>query len=206
MLEIDFSYPVQKRKIHRVNAYPEIQLVSLIVIATKLAHPFDDILRVPESYSDPTAVKIDWGKWMKATTSESPEGFVKGEEIRAQDSDVWNMNADKLDDYMDWYQNTWIDDRNPKISEQILQLFPLDDVPRETAREDIESERRLASLKNVQRSLLWQNPQPISEDEDSEQFRRAGELYKRYRTEEELPKQAKAFFDLAGKPRGLEYL
>ncbi|KAI6710468.1 hypothetical protein JHW43_007006 [Diplocarpon mali] len=61
-----------------------------------------------------SAMKIDWGKWMKATTSESPEGFVKGEEIRAQDSDVWNMNADKLDDYMDWYQNTWIDDRNPK--------------------------------------------------------------------------------------------
>ncbi|PBP26167.1 RNA polymerase I specific transcription initiation factor Rrn7 [Diplocarpon rosae] len=199
MLEIDFSYTVRKRKTNAVNAHPEMQLVSLIVIATKLAYPFDQIDRIPESYSDPTAVRIDWGKWMRATARESSKGLVIGEEAKVQDSDVWNMNSDKLDDYMDWYQKTWIDDRDPKISEQILQLFPLDDIPRKDAQENPESERRLAILKDVQKSLLWRNPQPCSEDEGSEQVPRAGELYKRYRTEVELPKPAKAFFELAGK-------
>lgn len=57
----------------------------------------------------------------------------------------------------------------------------------------------MARLKGVQRSLLLQEPQPVEEDEGSRDIFRAGELYKRYRTEEELPIMAKPFFELAGK-------
>jgi RNA polymerase I-specific transcription initiation factor RRN7 len=41
--------------------------MSLIVIATKLSHPFDDVDRVPQSEIDPTTVKVDWVKWRKIT-------------------------------------------------------------------------------------------------------------------------------------------
>ena len=96
------------------TASPEIQLVSLIVIATKLAHPFDNVNRTPDSYSDPSATKIDWSQWVKMTAQEPPSGLARGKAITITDADVWNLDAKKLDDYLDWYQNTWIDDRDPK--------------------------------------------------------------------------------------------
>lgn len=88
--------------------------MSLLVIATKLAHPFDDVVRIPESYSDPSAAKIDWSHWIKTTFRKPSKGLARGEAIKVVDTDVWNMNAKKLDDYLDWYQNTWVDDRDPK--------------------------------------------------------------------------------------------
>lgn len=114
LLEIDFSYPIQRSKSSGLTNCPEIQLVSLIVIATKLAYPFDDTTRVPQSYSDPSAVAIDWDKWIKATRDEPPKGLKRGEEIKVMETEVWDMDAQMLDDYLDWYQQTWIDDRDPK--------------------------------------------------------------------------------------------
>ncbi|KAJ5052078.1 uncharacterized protein L3040_001838 [Drepanopeziza brunnea f. sp. 'multigermtubi'] len=204
LLEIDFSYPAQRRKSYRFNAYPEIQLASLVVIATKLAHPFDNITRAPESYSDPSAVRIDWARWTKATATNEPQkGFKRGDEIMVTDTDVWNMNAEKLDDYLDWYQNTWIDDREQKFPGQILQLFPLDDISPRPVEEDTETERQVARLKAVQRSLICQSPHTIDENEDVEGIRRAGELYKRFRTEDELPGPARLFFQLAASKAGI---
>jgi RNA polymerase I-specific transcription initiation factor RRN7 len=98
MLDISFSFPTQHVRGHNVTAYPEIQLISLIVIATKLSHPFDDIPRLPVSESDPTVTKINWTTW----------------ELNVKDTDVWNMDGKKIDDYLDWYQRTWVDDRIPK--------------------------------------------------------------------------------------------
>lgn len=95
-------------------AYPEVRLTSLVVIATKLSHPFDNIARIPESDNDPTTVKIDWTKWRETMTDSPLKGLKRGEEITMTDMDVMNMNGKKMDDYLDWYQRTWIDDRAPK--------------------------------------------------------------------------------------------
>lgn len=88
--------------------------MCLIIVATKLSHPFDDIVRHPESDSDPTTVRIDWVKWCAIMTEKECEELRRGEEIKIIDSDVLSMSEKKLDDYLDWYQRTWIDDRNPK--------------------------------------------------------------------------------------------
>jgi RNA polymerase I-specific transcription initiation factor RRN7 len=52
-------------------------------------------------------------------------------------------------------------------------------------------------LKDVQKSLLLQKPKSIEVGE-SEEIKRPGELYKRYRRIQELPENAKAFYLLAG--------
>ncbi len=52
-------------------------------------------------------------------------------------------------------------------------------------------------LKDVQKSLVLQKPKPV-EVSESEEIKRPGELYKRYRRVEELPENAKAFYLLAG--------
>ena len=97
-----------------MKAYPELALICLIVIATKLNHPFDSIIRIPESDSDPTTTKIDWSEWREIMSEKGSVGLKRGEEIKATDVDVSSMNAKKMDDYLDWYQKTWLDDRDPK--------------------------------------------------------------------------------------------
>ena len=113
MVEIDFAFPISQNRQYDVS-YPEIQLMSLIVIATKLTHPFDDAVRHPESDSDPTTVKIDWSKWQEIMVDKPHEGLKRGDEIHVKDADVASMSDKQMDEYMDWYQRTWIDGVDPK--------------------------------------------------------------------------------------------
>jgi RNA polymerase I-specific transcription initiation factor RRN7 len=114
LLDISFSFPVHNAKSYSVASYPEIQLISLIVIAIKLSQPFDDIRRLPTSESDLTSVRIDWKQWAQIMRERQIPGLRRGEELKVKDTEVWNMNAKKIDDYLNWYQSTWIDDREPK--------------------------------------------------------------------------------------------
>lgn len=114
MLELDFSFPILRKKALEVSGYPEVQLMSLITIATKLSHPFDDVERVPQSETDPTTVKVDWAMWREIMAEAPTKGLKKGDEIKTTDEDVMKMSGKEMDDYLDWYQRTWIDDRNPK--------------------------------------------------------------------------------------------
>jgi RNA polymerase I-specific transcription initiation factor RRN7 len=113
MLDIDFCYLIPQKRLNGLQPYPEIQLMSLIVIATKLSQPFDDIVRHPQSDVDPTIMKIQWSKW-RDIMAESSSGGSNGENIIVRDEDVFGMSEKKMDDYMDWFQRTWIDDRESK--------------------------------------------------------------------------------------------
>ena len=110
MLDIELKFPVTQKRLSKTRAYPEVQLMSLIVVATKLSHPFDDIERLPTSEYDPTLVKMDWTKWREVMARKSFEGLSRGEEIKVTDTNVLNMNDQKLVDYLDWYQRIWIDE------------------------------------------------------------------------------------------------
>lgn len=44
----------------------------------------------------------------------SSDGLKQGDEIKVTDADVLDMSEKKMDDYLDWYQRTWIDDRDAK--------------------------------------------------------------------------------------------
>lgn len=114
MLGLDFTYLISQKRSRGAISYPEIQLLSLIVVATKLSQPFDDIPRHPADDSDPTTVKLDWGKWQEIMIEKPQEGLKRGEEIHVQDTDVPAMSEKKMDDYLDWYQRTWIDGSEPK--------------------------------------------------------------------------------------------
>ena len=45
---------------------------------------------------------------------EAPKGLKRGQEINVTDGDVFKMKGKELDDYLDWYQRTWVDDSDPK--------------------------------------------------------------------------------------------
>ena len=88
--------------------------MSLIVIATKLSQPFDDIFRYPKSDADPSSVQIDWTKWVQIMAEPHSHGLRRGEAIHITDADVLGMSEKAMDDYLDWHQRNWIDDRNAK--------------------------------------------------------------------------------------------
>jgi RNA polymerase I-specific transcription initiation factor RRN7 len=88
--------------------------MCLIVIATKLSQPFDELVRHPVDDSDPTVLKINWRLWRQSMRGKHMEGFKRGEEVMVTDADVLEMDGKKIDDYLDWYQRTWIDDRPDK--------------------------------------------------------------------------------------------
>lgn len=121
LLGIDFSWPSTNKRVKSLSAYPEIQMISLIVIATKVTHPFDDIPRVPENDAEPTTVRMDWPEWARKMAEPPSRGLKRGEEVKITDADIPNMNAKKIDDYLDWYQRTWVDDSDPKST---FQPFP----------------------------------------------------------------------------------
>lgn len=97
-------------------SYPEIRLMSLIIVATKLSQPFDDIARFSESESDPSTVQIDWARWAEIMAEPPTDGLRKGKEIHVMDQEVVGMSEKAVDDYLDWFQENWLDDRPPRSS------------------------------------------------------------------------------------------
>ncbi|RFU35597.1 hypothetical protein B7463_g655, partial [Scytalidium lignicola] len=193
LLDFDFTYP-KTHKRYRILDYPELQLMCLITVATKLSQPFDNVVRYPEDESDPTTVKMDWGKWCEIMGEKPSEGIKLGKEIDVTDADILNMDGRKLDDYLDWYQRTWIDDKKPKMAEQILELFPLKDVDVQRDEVQLTDEDFLKSVREIQNTLIWQEPVQCH---SLEKAARAGHLYKRYHTTEELPEVARIFYEKA---------
>ena len=197
------------------TTYPESQLMALVVIATKLLFPFDSdtVKRYPKTSSDPTTLRINWAAWLEAKTTHgkaseaalNPDGGLKpGSEIHVTDNDTLDMTDQQLDHYMDWYQQTWIKSNPPAqtaqsqepggIDKEILDMFPLHDVPERTkTREqnrqlDAEENVRLnARIKQVQSSLKPRRA--ISEDEAFERgldILRPGVYYPRFTKLEDL--------------------
>ena len=67
ILDIDFTLQVgDKTNSSRVLRYPEVQLMSLLVVSTKLFFPIDDIDRHPVSANDLSALQMDWQEWAVA--------------------------------------------------------------------------------------------------------------------------------------------
>jgi RNA polymerase I-specific transcription initiation factor RRN7 len=110
---MDFAFPNTFKR-HIVTANPEAQIISLIIISTKLCHPFDDIIRVPESVTDPSGLRLDWETWSEIMTEKQHKGLRRVQEINVTDVDVFKMKGKELDDYLDWYQRTWVDNSDPK--------------------------------------------------------------------------------------------
>lgn len=113
MLKVDFSYPILQQS-PRAILDPEFHLIVLIVIATKLSQPFDNLKRFPTSDVDPSALKLDWDEWREIMQSPISESLERGKEMEINDNTVMALDGKKIDDYLDWFQRMWLDDRDQK--------------------------------------------------------------------------------------------
>ncbi|PGH16823.1 ubiquitin-60S ribosomal protein L40 [Helicocarpus griseus UAMH5409] len=129
-----------RRKFHRLHL-PELQLMSLLIIAVKLFYPFDDgeeqgggVKRYPYLWRDPSAQILDWGAWCWNDGGEEGEGVNRGnngkgkagkmgkeEAIAVQAGDVFEMTQEQIDDYLDWYEGMW---GGRKATNPFADMFP----------------------------------------------------------------------------------
>lgn len=129
-----FTFPgVTSSKRQILHRSPETQLVSLIVVVTKLLFSFDKIRRYPVSGNEPTTQAVDWTVWSQVqrqfANRDNAEGHItRGEEILTTEKDVFQMDPSQLDDYMDWYENSWLDPAPSKgtTTLQALQILLFD--------------------------------------------------------------------------------
>ncbi|KMU77714.1 hypothetical protein CISG_01470 [Coccidioides immitis RMSCC 3703] len=126
----EFCFSRQPGRFNRVSL-PEVQLMSLVIIAAKLLYPLDDIKRYPDSLQDPAAQIIDWEAWVETQKEfdlrgKNTERLTRGCEIKVDESDVLQMTPAQLDDYMDWYSKMWIDTK--KGTNPFADMFQTDRV------------------------------------------------------------------------------
>ena len=207
LLSIDFTFPLPGVR-QRLSSLPELQLICILVINTKLYHPFSGPPRHARSLADPAALAIDWPAWAAAQSvrdaSLANEGHLqRGTEINVTETDAMNMSSEQLDEYLDYYERTFIDHERMEqedvgLPNQLLDMFPtgrLDDSEpiAYSYQEQVEKEKmaRDQALETVMGSLTLR---PITEDE-GEEVHRIGSFYKRYRRIEDLEGVARAFHE-----------
>ncbi|KAK4694541.1 RNA polymerase I-specific transcription initiation factor RRN7, partial [Lecanoromycetidae sp. Uapishka_2] len=209
IMSIDFTFPVPGRR-QRTSSLPELQLTCLLVIATKLYHPFSGPPRHARSFADPAALALDWSVWIAALKAHDEalieeHHFPRGSEINVSEKDALKLTGEQIDEYLDYFERTFIDPERVEQKErglpkQLLDMFPthrLDgsEPPHYSYQTQVEKEQIATeqTLKTVMGSLKLR---PITADEDDvEEVRRIGSLYKRYRRVEDLDGVAKAFHE-----------
>lgn len=211
LLGITFEYPKPKATVERKKShhYPDVELVVLIVIATKLLFPFDDLKRYPTTSKEPAAQAMDWSRWALAqasfdSDSHFKENISKDAPIHVTDSDVLNMSTDQLDHYMDWYADSWLDiSRTPG---RLAELFPIQrgDTQPSSATDPGPSTTTTVEPDTMQKKLdallheVMDNVKPRRViPEDNDEPKRPGEVYRRYRWESQLSGAARTFYEIA---------
>ena len=189
--------------------------MALVVVSVKLYHPFDSVKRYAKAATDLGVLMIDWDVWCeeqkKYRGRETSDGKLgRGNEMRVKEQDVFRMSEEQLDEYLDWYEKTWVKEgeqrqRRGDLPAELLDMFPTGRLdgsssPAIDVNQTAEAEHAAldAKLKSVQGSLQARGV--ISEENEQNSkgpVRRIGSFYKRYHKEEELPPQAKVFFEAA---------
>lgn len=111
----DSKHGNSTRRFHRIQL-PELQLMSLLIVALKLFYPLqgqDEELRV-RSHDEPASLVFPWDKWLevhKRDEEEREKDTTKLEydqALKTRESDVFGLSEEQMDDYMDWYERMFV--------------------------------------------------------------------------------------------------
>jgi RNA polymerase I-specific transcription initiation factor RRN7 len=227
ILAFNFSYPGSSSR-RTMLSYPEVQLATLLVVATKLLFPLEPSIKpIPRSLNDPGALKMNWNAWMAAKAdcyaamSSSAESIRPGTHMALKDVDILDMSDGQLDEYMDWYQDMWMSPERKEegVQKKILELFPVKEM-RDLRREEWSAkmqadEEQIRNLKRerlltVMRSLKARRA--VSDDQEQELIEqgelernllRPGMRYEIYRDISDLEGAAKVFHEEAAHMIGI---
>lgn len=80
--------------------------MAVTIMATKLCFGLDSVKRTPKTSDEPAATPLSWTAWEKFLK----EGDIDrggGLELDVAEADVFQMDNDDMDRYMDWFERTW---------------------------------------------------------------------------------------------------
>lgn len=195
---------------------PEAQLIGCLVVCIKLFFPFDKIRRSPQSIAEPTALVMDWKKWCKHINDakqEQREGrttFTTEELIKLQESDVFEMRPEQLDQYLGFYADTFLDNAeiqrtrdNDDFRNALFDMFPIDGKDQRHITQLSDGQSHESMLQTVRDAHADMKTAKIVADEgDEANVLRPGQLYPIWKDVQDLPPSAAIFYDEAARIAG----
>jgi RNA polymerase I-specific transcription initiation factor RRN7 len=164
LLGLDFTLQLEgKTSSNRVLRYPEVRLMALLVVSTKLFFPIDDVERYPLAANDLSVLQMDWPAWvashsLRADDSdggnddnnnnksrnkpETTRSMTFPEGSRISESDCLAMGDTELDRYLDWYEANLASEsvrehgragRDADFRRTLMRMFPTQSSSRPTA-------------------------------------------------------------------------
>ncbi|KAM5438556.1 hypothetical protein MferCBS31731_004847 [Microsporum ferrugineum] len=207
-VEFTYTFPKEVKGKFRRIYLPEVQLMSLVIVATRLLFPFDDIKRYPRAPNEPAVQVMDWDRWAEAQSTFDNRGISQGfltntAAMQATEKDAMEMTQQQLDEYMDWYDKLWLAGKETKASNPFAEMFPTSragNVEASSQARQTEDEAVAEKLQTVLSNLRVRRV--ITEEEASrcmEPILRPGCDYLRFRYENQLIDRARKFYDTAAK-------
>ncbi|KAJ8108824.1 hypothetical protein OPT61_g7901 [Boeremia exigua] len=217
VLDYDFVLQEDGKRRLGVRHLPEAQLASCLVVCVKLLYPFDGVKRHPRSAAEPTAAVINWAHWkeqMELANAERASGdnrFTIEELTKLEERDVFDMAPDRLDQYLDFYADTFLDDAEiqrtrdtDNFRNAIFDMFP---VRKESVAALEQNPEALSTGDNIMTiRAVHSSMQPrsaIADDEVGPGVVRPGQSYQPYKKESDLPAHARMFYEAVAKLAGL---
>ncbi len=165
---------------------------------------------------------MDWPAWTAAQKAHdaalAAEGHLpRGSEINVSEEDAMKMTGQQLDEYMDYYERTFVDperveQKSRGLPKQLLDMFPIsrldgsEPIPY-SYQEQAEKEQVAAeqTLKHVVGSLRLRPVTSGAGDggDGEEGVHRVGSFYKRYRRVEDLDGVASVFYERVAEKVGV---
>lgn len=212
LLNIDAAFQLSASgNANVVLRYPEVRMMALVMITTKLLFPFDDTKRYARSETDLSALAMDWNGWClaKKKSTAPSEALSYQQAFEFTESDCLAADDDKLDAYLGWVERNVTSEevrergqagRDAAFRRFLFDMFPLENghvsaQPVSAERSASETDARVGhdQTKMVARRVA----------ERAMNAHRPGALYRRYRDVEELSGPARVLFEEAAKLAGV---
>ncbi|KAI5293754.1 Pol I core factor CF [Ascosphaera acerosa] len=188
----------------RSPLWPELQLLSLLVVAVKLLYPFRDGDQQPavmaHSPSESALARLDWKHWQMVQESRAAQmdGRIGPEQaLLVTEADALTMSEQQMDDYLEWYERMFTSGQGERSDHPIADMFPIKRPgtapappsfpPSETTAADI-----TAVMQKLQprTSLSQQSHSTAPSPPPFDSAEQPGSVYRRYQTEEDLASDA----------------
>ncbi|KAI0165675.1 hypothetical protein GGR57DRAFT_512730 [Xylariaceae sp. FL1272] len=200
ILRLEFSYPVGGKRIRTMNN-PEVLLVALVLVSTKLLYSLDGIERRPLNRDDLRRTNVNWAEWQKATAdapAEQRQHLVRGAEYKITTDDALVMDNTKLDDYMDWFESMWLGQGEPRTTEKIRELFGKQKKHEQNIHQGLDDEYTDRIKERYQTLNQSLTPiEPVAFDTSENERTQPRNLCPVWRLEEDLPDVAKSLYQKA---------
>ncbi|KAL7785975.1 hypothetical protein V8C37DRAFT_393052 [Trichoderma ceciliae] len=192
-----FQFPTERLSNPRLD-YPEIRLMALLIVATKLSFPFPGSTSIPQlqntgSLQMPT---LDWERWRRGKDKLPTQQDTKASKFdfdRVTPSQVVSMADDELDAYFAHVSSLI----NVTSDNPITKFFPVEDLPTNISRaEDTSSKGLDDAVKNLlSQALKYNKSAPVQTAENSSS---PTSIYGAFRNVDHLSETAADLYKAAG--------